>query len=211
MAAESHEPPRILVVSACSKKKVGADELPLFGGTELLPARDRYAGRGHQRVRAAIDRWREAQPTEVVEWAIVSAGCGVLDEHTEIPNYNATFAGMSPAAAAARGRELGVSDGLEARLPDYDIAVFVLSMAYLHASAAPFGEPARRIYFASPHFEDPALGAAVVPCGVDDARTLGVAPREVGAARFEAFVSEVLDRGLDSAVAMATGQLGAVA
>ena len=177
--------PRVLVVSACSKSKSPG---------VLLPTSDRYAGRAHIRVRDTIERWRQARPADDVSWSIVSAGVGLVDEHKPIPDYDATFAGLSPSAAAAHGRQLGIPEALRDRLQQADVALFVLSMTYLQAAAAPFEQPSTRIYFASPRFVDLSSGATVVPCGVDDARALGVAAREVAAVRFEQFVDERIKR-----------------
>jgi hypothetical protein len=189
--------PRILVVSACSKRKRADHELPLFGGTPDLPARDRYAGRAHLRVRDAIDRWRQARPSDLVAWSIVSAGFGLVDEHGGVPDYDATFAGMSPAAATDRGRELGIPEALLSRLPNFDSALLVLPVTYLNAAGAPFDVSAHLVYFAAPRFREVAGDATVVPCGIEDAKLLGVAPREIAAVRFEQFVARILDQGIE--------------
>jgi len=185
---------RVLVVSACSKLKAKEGDAPT--GSGLMAARDRYAGRAHVRVRDALDAMRAARPGDSVDWVIVSAGYGVVSEDDFIPDYDATFAGVSPQVAKERGRELGISTALRERLAQYDAGLFVLPLTYLSAAEAPFQLPTTQLYFASPAFAPESGRSTVVPCGIHHARALGVAAREVAAARFAAFASEAAARGL---------------
>ena len=168
----------------------------------MCSARDRYAGRAHVRVRDAVDRWRRESNDTRIEWSIVSAGLGLLDETATVPEYEATFAGLGAARARVRGLELALPAALRARLAQYDAAVFVLPLAYLHACGAPFDRPAVQLYFASPAFPGESAGAVVVPCGVAEARRDVVTPRDVASVRFAAFVEDAVAWGFDSAVAM---------
>ena len=192
---------RVLVVSACSKRK-------LDGGAAgpspkpVLAARERYAGRSHLRIRDAVDRWRYEAHDARIAWSIVSAGLGLLDETEMVPEYEATFAALSASRARRRGLELGIPAALRERLSGCDAALVVLPLAYLHACGAPFADPPERVYFASPAFAVKSQEAVVVPCGVREARRVGVAPREIAAARFASFVDDAIRGGFRSALAM---------
>ncbi len=188
---------RVLVVSACSKRKLTVH--PDRANEDApLSARERYAGRAHIRIRGAIDRWRQDQggPRNPVEWLVVSAKFGLVEEAAPVPFYDATLAGLGLGEARSRGRDLGLPGGLRARLPEFDTAIFVLPLVYLHAVGAPFELPGTQVYFASPSFDTSSRGLSVVHCGREVARALRVSPREVASARFELFVDDVLMQGL---------------
>ncbi len=190
---------RVLVVSACSKRKLG-DRAADLGSDSLLPARERYAGRAHCRVREAIDRWRRSRTQDQIEWSIVSAGLGLVGEAALTPLYEEAFSGMSPAAAKRRGLELELPSGLRRRLKAFDTALFILPLVYLHAVGAPFESSTTQLYFASPLVDQKFGRAVVVPCGIDDAQELSVSPRDVGATRFASFVDDAIAHGLNSAL-----------
>ena len=190
---------RVVVVSACSKRKL-ADHTYGTPPSSLMTARDRYAGRAHCQMREAIDRWRRSNAREDVEWWIVSAKFGLVNEFAELPIYEATFAGLSPAAAKERGLELDLPRAFQRLLREFDTALVVLPLTYLRAAGAPFGFSGTHLYFASPAFVCAGSDTMIVPCGVDVARGLRVAPREVVAARFASFVADVVKHGLDSAL-----------
>ena len=188
---------QVLVVSACSKRKLTGDSIEANAGSPLT-ARERYAGRAHIRIREAIDRWRQKQGGlhDPVEWLIVSAKFGLVEEVAAVPFYDATLAGLGHKEARRRGLDLGLPGGLRARLAEFDIAIFVLPLVYLYAVGAPFELPRTQVYFASPSFNTKSEGLSVVHCGRDAARALRVSPREVASARFELFVKDVLTQGL---------------
>ena len=155
---------RILVVSACSKRKAVEDSTvaPI---PAPLSARDRYSGRAHLRVRNAIDHWRNVSSGDLIEWSIVSAGLGLVGEHDPAPHYEATFAGLGDAAARERGHALGLPNALRNQLADVDIALFVLPLIYLRAVGAPFAHPAEQLYFASPAFGAQGARSRSCPAG----------------------------------------------
>ena len=190
---------RVVVVSACSKLKLANDT---YGTSPPSPitARDRYAGRAHRQIRAAIDRWRRSSARDDVEWWIVSAKYGLVNELAEVPIYEATFAGLSHAAAKERGQELGLPHAFQRLLRGFDTALVVLPLTYLHAADAPLDFSGTLLYFASPAFACSGSDKMIVPCGVHVARRLRVSPREVGAVRFASFVDDVVQHGLSSAL-----------
>ena len=199
MTSISEEEPRVLVVSACSKRKSRGEGAP-EASRDTLPARDRYAGRAHLRVREAVDRWRASRVGGVVEWSIVSAGCGLVGEHEQIPDYEATFGRLGRSRASSLASELGIPHALLDQLATFDVALFVLPLAYLRATAAPFGQPGRQLYFTSPAFGIRDSATLLVPCGLTQAREMKVTAREVAAARFSMFVNEVIADGLSPAI-----------
>ncbi|MCY4618734.1 MAG: hypothetical protein OXD50_09315 [Chloroflexi bacterium] len=186
---------RVLVVSACSKRKL-TDDLALPTGQGILPARERYAGRAHIRIRNAVDRWRSNGAGESVAWSIVSAGYGLVDEHSRIPAYEATFTGLGVGLAGKRALDLGIPAALQDQILTYDVAVFVLPLLYLQAVGAPFRGPGSQMYFTSPAFGRRHQTTLIVPCGTSQARELRVAAREVAAVRFTAFVDDAISIGL---------------
>lgn len=190
-------PPRVLIVSACSKGK-RAD-------AGMMQARLRYTGRAHARIGAAVDWWRQQDPFTQLEWVIVSAGFGVLDESTAIPWYDATFTGLSRSASRSRAAALEIAPRLQEIINDVDFSLLVLPRVYLDAIGILSPSHGDQWVFTSPGSlpERPAAsqGPRVIPCGVEDARRLGVSPREVAAARFESFVRGVVSRGWDAVAA----------
>lgn len=199
MTAAARLSTRVLVVSACSKRKLkGVDALGVDRGE--IPARERYAGRAHARVRDAVDRWRESGPTEVVEWSIVSAGCGLVDEHDPIPAYEATFNGLGLASTRELGHDLGVPRALQDRMATSQVVLIVLPLVYLQATGAPFPRPETQLYFTTPAFGRQHQSAPIVPCGLPQARELRVTSREIAAARFSEFVDDVTATGLSTAL-----------
>jgi len=190
---------RVLVVSACSKRKLG-DRKSDRRSDLLLPARERYAGRAHCQVREAIDRWRGSSTQDHIEWSIVSARFGLVGEMAQVPLYEETITGKSPGAARRRGLELALPSGLRTQLGAFDTAVFVLPLVYLQAAGAPFEVPATQLYFASPQVNRGFGKAVVVPCGTDAARDLGVSPRDVAASQFASFVDDAVEQGLNAAL-----------
>ncbi len=192
-------PRRILVVSACSKRKAPNVSSQASMRPDLS-ARVRYTGRAHVRIREAVDRWRLKMCGDLVEWSIISAGLGCVSEHSPVPVYDASFTGLGPTAARKRGRDLGLPCALRKQLALFDLAIFVLPLAYLHASGAPFECLTKQLYFASPAFRSPGDGYEFVPSGAREARQLGVTSREIGAVRFASFVEDVISNGLRAAL-----------
>ena len=183
------------MVSACSKRKLAVHP-DRASEDALLPARERYAGRAHVRIRDNIDRWRQGGSQDLVEWSIVSAKFGLIEEAASLPLYEATLVGLSREAAKRRGNDLGLPGNLQGRLAEFDTAIFVLPLVYLYAVGAPFELPGTQVYFAAPSFARQSEGLAIVHCGRDAARALRVSAREVASTRFELFVEDVLRHGL---------------
>ena len=187
------------MVTACSKRKL-TDQSSRANAGAPLTARERYAGRAHIRIRESIDRWRQNASCDSVEWLVVSAKFGLVEETAAVPLYDATLTGLGRREAQRRGNDLGLPGALRGRLAEFDTAIFVLPLVYLHAVGAPFELPAAQLYFASPVSAIASEGLKVVPCGRDAARALRVSPREVGSAQFALFVENVLAQGLRPAL-----------
>ena len=207
--------PRLLVVSSCSAiKRYQPPRLP--GIDDLadpqrrakveerlaryaLPAREQYSGRQHRAVVRSVDRLRAAGAT--VDLVIVSAGYGIVDEHQSIVPYDARFAGLSKTVSLRRARQLGTNAALRTRLPAYDVALFLLSDAYLSAIEAPFAAAPLELYLASSHCTLHGTGVVHIPVGVEAARRLGDASRTAKGTLFSRFTDAILTRGWPRALA----------
>ena len=130
-----------------------------------------------------------------MEWLIVSAKFGLVDETAAVPHYDATFTGLGRREGQRRANDLDLPRELRGRLAEFDAAIFVLPLVYLHAVGAPFELPGTQLYFASPAFARESEGLTIVPCGSDAARASGESPREISSARFAMFVEDVLKQG----------------
>lgn len=171
---------RVLVVSACSARKLKTDT-PVF-------ARDLYLGAAHRLVVNAVAKLRTCPDTQV-DLAIVSAGYGLLDEYDLVLPYDASFRGGRKAARETAQR-LRIREQLTDRLSGhYSLALFVLGRVYLDALAPPFN-CAREIYFSARKvWASPSV--THVRAGQVEAQALKVSARIVGAMLFDQFASDV--------------------
>lgn len=215
----ARRPKSIVVVTTCSARK--RCQLPDAPGFEELaddqrrasafrrfahlamPARDMYTGQHHQSVMRTVERLRQAWPWTRVEVVVVSAGYGVIDESDLIIPYDATFAGLAPTIARERARRLGIRQRLQSRLGDHEAALLLLSEVYLSVLDPPLMQARSEVYFAAPSQHLAGQGIVHIPAGLEQSRTLGVAPRMVRAALFERFVEVTLEIGWLRAVEMA--------
>ena len=141
---------RLLIVDQCSGSKDIPDGVEVFDANEIdaasrgelldrdgipaIPARKLYDGRQQRYVDSAVDRFRKVGDT--VDRVYVSAGFGVVDERTELPPYNVTFADMTPSEIDRRAGDLGIADDiveLVSAVDPYDIVVFALGADYYRA------------------------------------------------------------------------------
>jgi hypothetical protein len=167
------------------------------------PARDLYTGRHHLAVLRVVDRLRTSWPYARCDIVIISAGYGVLHENDPVIPYDATFEGLPAAVAHVRAETLGIRRRLMERLARYDLAVFLLSKAYLEPLTPPLAGAPQELYFAASMFALHGEGVLQVPAGVPEARALKVSPRMVKAALLERFVEAAVTEGLPAAVGRA--------
>ncbi|WP_318571207.1 hypothetical protein [Salinigranum marinum] len=122
--------------SAADIDEHGREGLLARDGVPAIPARQLYTGRQQGYIDSAVDRLRAAGDT--VDRLYISAGFGLVDEETELPPYNVTFAGMNSSAIDERATRLGIpADVREAvqATPPYDIVVLALGSDYYRACA----------------------------------------------------------------------------
>lgn len=115
----------------------------------VKPAGEMYTGDEHQHIRTAVSDLREISN---VDWNIISAGFGLLQENTEIPMYDCGFSKQNIESVRARAKQEGhdvdnlTNDetiqavGRDKRIPqefervlnrEYDLLFVVLSEPYL--------------------------------------------------------------------------------
>jgi len=142
---------RIFVLSSCTAKKkfkrldITCEVIDKFGREKLieredlkdmvLPARDMYLGGQHLYTIKAVDILRAIPSIECVNFYILSAGFGLLEEQTLIPPYECTFGTMSKEDIRHRSKRLRIEEKLLKILEreKYDIAFFLLGVKYLIA------------------------------------------------------------------------------
>lgn len=137
---------KILVIDQCSKSKSHSETAPVFGlddinsqsrdkllaqiGVPARSARNLYAGRQQRYINDAVDALRSSGHT--VDRYFISAGFGVIDEATQLPPYNVTFADMADEDIEKRAQELGLSEAVHSLVTDqtYDVVFFALGRDY---------------------------------------------------------------------------------
>jgi hypothetical protein len=108
-----------------------ADAWPRFPATEL------YAGLGHLLLRRGIDAFR-AGGSGRLDFHIVSAGMGVIEERTPIPPYEATFLTLRGRARRAWAAQLGIPRGIaDVFAQRADLRLVLLGREYLEVCALP--------------------------------------------------------------------------
>lgn len=141
---------RFLIIDQCSGSKdvpdntseFGADEIDDHGregllardGVPAISARHLYTGRQQQYIDSAVDRLRANGDT--VDRLYISAGFGLVDEETELPPYNVTFAGMSASAIDEQAARLEIPTDVRTAVqatPSYDVVILALGSDYYRA------------------------------------------------------------------------------
>lgn len=141
---------RFLIIDQCSGSKdvpdntseCGVDEIDEHGregllardGVPAISARQLYTGRQQQYIDSAVDRLRAAGDT--VDRLYISAGFGLVDEETELPPYNVTFAGMSASAIDEQAARLEIPTDVRTAVqatPSYDVVFLALGRDYYRA------------------------------------------------------------------------------
>ncbi|MBO9128587.1 tRNA-guanine transglycosylase DpdA [Bacillus sp. 165] len=159
---------KTLIISSCTKDKIynineqlsKADfkDTNLFAKKEkeLGPfrtkAKDIYKGRQHLRVMEGIQHLRDKFGRHVVDFAIVSAGYGLLDEDDEIVPYNVTFSEMKKDEVVEWSNYLKINEETSALIQSYDLVFFLLGEEYLRSLCLPFlktKDDQKLVFFAS--------------------------------------------------------------
>lgn len=141
----------IFVLSSCTAKKrfkrldITCDVIDKFGREKLikrddlrnmvLPARDMYMGSQHLYTVKAVEILRSIPNVNSVDFYILSAGFGLLEERTLIPPYECTFGTMKREEIKYRSKKLHVEEELLKifEKKKYDFCFFLLGVKYLIA------------------------------------------------------------------------------
>ena len=141
----------IFVLGSCTAKKkfkrsdITCDVIDKLGRERLieredlkdmvLPARDMYLGGQHIYTVRAIEILRSIPTVKCVDFWILSAGFGLLEEHTLIPPYECTFGVMTREEIRSRSKKLGIEEKLLQifEKKTYNVCFFLLGVKYLIA------------------------------------------------------------------------------
>ncbi|MGE0085289.1 MAG: tRNA-guanine transglycosylase DpdA [Desulfococcaceae bacterium] len=142
---------QILILTSCTGEKAHAPEnrliqedfqqmgSPYFEKREkelsafTLPAGEMYTGMQHVLLKKGLDLLRNSCPDIQFDMKIVSAGYGLLDEHTPIVPYEMTFSGMKAKDLRKWSDFLALPAKIPAALSGYDAVVFLLGKEYLRS------------------------------------------------------------------------------
>jgi hypothetical protein len=162
---------KLAVFIACSKGKQES--------AGLLPARERYRGRGFRRAIVGIDAYRARGGA--ADLFIVSGHFGLVGEFQPLPWYEGPIPGQRGGLERWRTK-VDLQRSLADALSAHDAAIVALPAAYLAAVAGPAWEgPARLLVIAAkaPRWPGDWL---FTEADRAEASRLGVTLREVGAA-----------------------------
>ncbi|MHA2503606.1 MAG: hypothetical protein ACXAE3_12135 [Candidatus Kariarchaeaceae archaeon] len=136
---------RILVINSCGKGKAGSFEEQATcsdlitdrdraryvsqQASRALPARDLYTGQQATKIARAVDILRNLGHT--VDYRIISAGFGLVEEMTPLPPYECTFSGMKKGDLKEMADRLGIAEDIRLIRQGYDLAYLSLGSDYL--------------------------------------------------------------------------------
>ncbi|MFW9795137.1 MAG: DUF6884 domain-containing protein [Candidatus Thorarchaeota archaeon] len=140
---------RVLVVGSCGKRKLyNIPEQPACRDINikhdinhwkrkllkhLVPARDMYTGHQNTELVKAIDLLRTITNIEV-QFCIVSAGFGMLQEQDLIPPYDCSFTNMSMAEVRMKSQELKLQSSIINEIDNgFDFVYLALGKRYFVA------------------------------------------------------------------------------
>lgn len=176
----------------------------------VAPASEMYTGREHRHVRSAVEQLRESA---TVDWYIISAGFGLLQEDTLIPSYDCGFSNIKSIRARADRAGHDIEEltnnetirmmGREKRIPqdfrqifnnEYDLLFVVLGKSYLLSVADALTEIPDRttaIAFASKGSKQFISDCVWVPATETERQTLETTWLELRSMQFSNLVSKL--------------------
>lgn len=119
---------RILCVTSCTAKKSAT-----AGCAGLF-----YEGLQHKYALDGLRAIRDTLGPESIDFNIISAKYGLLDEMNFIEPYNITFNDMKHDEIIKTARELNIHDDMQEKVADYDIIIYLLGLNYLKTLELPF-------------------------------------------------------------------------
>lgn len=110
----------ILVVSTCTKSKTDVPN----------KAKDLYVGIGHNLIKTGVETLRQVCN---VDWHIISAGKGLIEENTMLEPYDTTFQGKNTKKIIEMSKELKIADTFNKVVNEklYDLIIILASKEYL--------------------------------------------------------------------------------
>lgn len=136
---------RILVIGSCGKKKVSQSttsptckDLASVSdintwrekSTSSVRVRDLYTGNQNRELVHGVDLLRQIEHAEV-DYYIISAGFGLVEEMDILPSYDCSFSGMKTSQIHERAEWLGIpSDFEEVITTGYDMVYLALGKKY---------------------------------------------------------------------------------
>jgi len=144
---------KILVISSCTKrKKEGKNK-----------ASEMYIGKQHLLVKKGIEILRK---DNYVDWYIISAKYGLINENYVIKPYDLSFNNMSKKNIRKVSMKLGIEDKLLSIIQNHNKAFFILGEKYL-ISIENF---LKNIPVPSTFFTNRKLPYETIKCGVEEAK-----------------------------------------
>jgi hypothetical protein len=157
---------RLLVVSACTNKKIVSHEQQLtladFEDPERLreeerelapylrPASQMYTGQHHLKLMAGVRNIRRTFGEPAIRLLIISAGYGLVDENRLVGPHDVTFQGMDKSRIRARAGRLHIPEAVREAIKDWPLVIFLLGEKYLESIVPPLPTEAGRGLFSSP-------------------------------------------------------------
>ena len=119
---------RMLCVTSCTAKKAN---VPGIAGVF-------YEGLQHKYVLDGIHGIRQTLGAEAIDFNIISAKYGLLNELDIIEPYDVTFNNMKHDEIIKRAKELNIHRDLQRKVADYDMIFYLLGLNYLKTLELPF-------------------------------------------------------------------------
>lgn len=129
-------------------------------------AAEMYTGPSHKPVKEGVEALRACHGPDIVDWYIVSAGYGLLDEAEIIVPYNVTFKKnvttgekLKKDELLDRYNHLQIHKDVERLILGYDLVFFLLGQDYVKALELPLNVPdtVSQIFLAPPSWKNTIL------------------------------------------------------
>lgn len=187
----SELPVPILVISACTREKVLRGE-PILGVAEIrellsggerlddlrtVPAGQLYVGLQHRLAARSVERLRLALGESDVQFRVLSAGFGLVEEDSPLSAYDVTFNLMAARERRDWADFLDIPNSVRHAVSNARITFVLLTGHYLRALGPPLDVPyGKRVVFFAPRSDHRLLGSdrvTCVPAGMEQARAFG--------------------------------------
>ena len=144
---------KILVISSCTKRKKEGK----------YKASEMYTGKQHLLVKKGIEILRK---DNYVDWYIISAKYGLINENYLIESYDLSFNNMHKRDIRKLSKDLRIEDKLSSIIKNHNKAFFILGEKYL-ISIENF---LKDIPIPSVFFTNKKLPYETIKCGIEEAK-----------------------------------------